>query len=59
MADKQAQGQAKRMDDYETTFSTEAGQRVLADLMANFHMGAVVMLLVTLMRQLFEKGSVM
>ena len=39
MADKQAQGQSKRRDDYETTFSTEAGQRVLADLMANFHMG--------------------
>lgn len=29
----------KRRDDYETVFSSEAGQRVLADLMASFHMG--------------------
>ena len=32
-------GLQKRRDDYETVFSSEAGQRVLADLMADFHMG--------------------
>ena len=29
----------RRRDDYETVFSSEAGQRVLADLMGDFHMG--------------------
>lgn len=40
MANKQeGQGSKRRKDDYETLFSSQAGQRVLADLMANFHMG--------------------
>ncbi len=36
---KQANGHKRRREDYETVFSSEAGRRVLADLMATFHMG--------------------
>ena len=40
MANKQdAVALKRRKDDYETVFSSDAGQRVLADLMADFHMG--------------------
>ncbi len=39
MAKKEAEGLLRRKEDYETAFSSLEGQRVLADLMANFHMG--------------------
>ena len=39
MAKQEAQGLKRRRSDYETVFSSEVGQRVLADLMAHFHMG--------------------
>ncbi len=39
MAKKQDQGLKRRKEDYETVFASKAGQRVLADLMAQFHMG--------------------
>lgn len=36
---KDAQGLKKRRDDYSAVFATDVGQRVLADLMSQFHMG--------------------
>ena len=39
MSKKLDQGHKKRREDYETVFSTKVGGRVLADLMATFHMG--------------------
>ena len=39
MAKKQDQGMEKRREDYKTVFASGAGQRVLADLMAQFHIG--------------------
>lgn len=39
MAKKQDNGIKKRKDDYKTVFSSAAGERVLADLMGQFHVG--------------------
>ena len=39
MAKKQDNGIKRRKEDYETIFASDAGQRVLADLMSQFHMG--------------------
>ena len=37
--DEQQQGLSMRKEDYETVFSSEAGQRVVSDLMVTFHWG--------------------
>tara|TARA_R110000823_G_scaffold206249_1_gene336949 strand:- start:7397 stop:7684 length:288 start_codon:yes stop_codon:yes gene_type:complete len=39
LAKKQDDGLQKRKDDYKTVFSSDAGNRVLADLMVQFHVG--------------------
>jgi hypothetical protein len=35
-----AENSNKKRDDYQTVFSSEAGNRVLADLMSTFHIGS-------------------
>ena len=39
MSKKEVVSLKRRRDDYESLFKTPEGNRVLADLMANFHMG--------------------
>ena len=39
MSKKEVVSLMRRRDDYESLFKTPEGNRVLADLMANFHMG--------------------
>lgn len=39
MANKEDTGALRRKEDYETVFSTDAGQRVIADLMSKFNIG--------------------
>ena len=35
----ESDGQQRKKEDYQSLFATQEGQRVLADLMANFNMG--------------------
>lgn len=38
-SDNKTQGLSRRREDYETVFSSASGKRVVADLMATFHVG--------------------